>query len=184
MSDIFEKLRRNFSGKKMTNAAFALGLVGMVLIAFSSFSFDSDDKNDLQVSDREIKELQDISYEYAKEKRSELEALLKSVDGVGKVKVMVNVSCSEEYVYAVFESGSENIAPDSAESQYSYEYFTYESQGDSTPLMTKVLSPKISSCVVACEGAGNAVVRESVYMTVSAALGISVSDIYVAKLTD
>ncbi|MBQ7132835.1 MAG: hypothetical protein IJO29_09710 [Oscillospiraceae bacterium] len=183
MTELIEKIRKKLSGAKMTNMAFVLGLCGIVLIGFSSFSTGSEDEPAAQPQEDEVLMLQDISCEYGREKEKELEALLGSVAGVGNVRVMVNVSCSEEYVYAVFESGSENISPDSTESQYSYEYFTYESQGDCAPLMTKVLSPKISSCVVACEGAASATVREEVYMTVSAALGISVSDIYVAKLS-
>ncbi len=184
MIEFFEKILKKISNAKMTNVAFALGLCGIVLIAFSSFSGKSDSQNsDLSVDDENISTIQNTVDEYSQKKKKELESLLSQISGVGKVSVMVNVTCSEEYVYATFESGSENISPDSAENEYSYEYFTYKAQNGDLPLMTKILTPQIGSCVVACEGAKNAVVRERVYMAVSAALGIPVSDIYVSELS-
>lgn len=183
MIEIFENIRKKTKNTKMTNIAFVLGLCGIALIAFSSFFGNADAKSENTGTAENTVAIENIADEYSQKKQAELEALLSQISGVGKVKVMLNVVCSQEYVYAIFESEKSSTSPDSTESEYSYEYFTYKEQNDDAPLMTKVLTPQIGSCVIACQGASSSVVREQVYMAASKALGIEVSHIYVAELS-
>lgn len=184
MNDLADTIKNKLSELKVTNIAFFLGICGIVLIGISSLWDTSQNENEQKVKEDEALSLSPDDYkDYAAQKEAQLEELLESVNGVGKANVMVNIECSCEYIYAVSENKNSSYDETSSSYDYSYDYFVTEQNGDTLPLMTKVLYPKISSCVVVCEGASNAVVCENVYKTISAALNIPISDIFVAQLS-
>lgn len=98
--------------------------------------------------------------------------LLSSIEGVGKAKVMITYGGSEKYTYA------ENIGSGRKER----EYVLMKNGSSEQALVTGMSYPEITGVVVVCEGGGSDRVREDVYRTVTAALGISSAKVYVARM--
>ncbi len=181
MNDVFYSIKEKFKRDKSTNIALLLGLVGIVIIGISSFIDDKDDNINNEEETQNIISM-DVADEYRKAKTAELEAMLESIDGVSEVKVMLNVTCSEEYVYAKVEESLSANDESGFSTENSYNYYSSDINGDSEPVLTMVINPKISSCAASCKGAENPNVRENIYLAISAALGLDINDIYVAPL--
>lgn len=181
MNDVFNSIIEKFKRDKSTNIALLLGLAGIVVIGISGLIDDKDHNiNNEEVSQNIISA--DVADEYCKTKTAELEAMLESIDGVTEAKVMLNVTCSEEYVYARTEQNSSTNDESGFSSEISYDYYSSEVGGDNVPILIKVINPQISSCAASCKGAENANVRENIYLAISAALGLDINKIYVAPL--
>lgn len=181
MNDVIKSLKDKFKSDKSANIALLLGLVGIILIGLSSLIDDKDEKEEAQIFNENVS-YNDIAEEYRKTKTAELEMLLETIDGVSDAHVMLNVTCSEEYVYAKVEQNSSSSEENGFSSEYSYDYYSSDTSGDSMPVLTKVLNPQISSCAASCKGAENPNVCEDIYLAISAALGLDINDIYVAPL--
>lgn len=147
----------------------SVGLIIMVILVFADLSGDKDNKNvsdadaDFQIAD---------TYIDCMEKR--LSEVLISIEGVGKAKILVNVSSTEEYVYAEeFKQG---------QSSTENEIVIIDSGSKKEALITKVKLPEISGILIVCEGGDDPKVCEKVYKAVSTALKIPCSRIYVAEM--
>ena len=108
----------------------------------------------------------------------QLEALLKTVDGVGKVKVYVTVERLQANVYAV--NTEQTSEPDRAERNE--KYVLTETGNDTQGLVLYTVTPQIRGVAVSCEGGGSGVVRQEVTKLISAALGISANRIWETKM--
>ncbi len=108
------------------------------------------------------------------ELESRLVKLLSSVEGVGKVKVMVTVECLQAASYAQDVSS----CGDRTESEYVF----VEENGEKTGLTLTVASPVVRGVAVSGEGGGSARVRQEVTGLVCAALGVGASRVYVSRL--
>lgn len=108
---------------------------------------------------------------------SRLTKLLASVEGVGRVKVLVTLDGLERFVYAQDASGG------GASERTESEFVTVEENGAKTGLLLSVISPEVRGVAVSCEGGGSARVRQEVVNLVCAALGIGASRVYVSKLS-
>ncbi len=181
MNDVIKSVIEKFKRDKSTNIALLVGLAGIIIIGLSGFADDK--KNNISNKDVQPNVIStNVADEYCKTKSAELEAMLESIDGVSEAKVMLNVTCSEEYVYARTEHNSSSNDESGFVNEESYDYYSSEVDGDSSPVLIKVLNPRISSCAASCKGAENAEVRENIYLAISAALGLDINKIYVAPL--
>ena len=105
-----------------------------------------------------------------------LTKLLSSVEGVGKVKVLVTVERLQEYTYA------QNSVAGGAGERTENDYVIVEQNGSKSGLPLTVTAPVVRGVAVACEGGGSARVRQEVVNLVCAALDIGASKVYVAGL--
>lgn len=164
------KSLKEFSQKPIfPKILISVGLVIMVMIVFADFSGSKDKKS---VSDTDADFQTADTYIECTENR--LSEVLMSIEGVGKAKVLVNVSSTEEYVYAEeFKQGS--ISTEN-------EIVIIDSGSSKEALIKKVKIPEISGIVIVCEGGDDPKVCEKVYKAVSTALKIPSSRIYVAEM--
>ena len=100
--------------------------------------------------------------------------LLSSVEGVGKVKVLVTVERLQEYAYAQNTAGSAERTEN--------DYVIVEQNGTKNGLPLTVTAPVVRGVAVSCEGGGSARVRQEVVNLVCAALGVGASRVYVSRL--
>ena len=105
-----------------------------------------------------------------------LTKLLSSVEGVGKVKVLVTVDRLQEYTYA------QNTETGGAGDRTENDYVIVEQNGTKNGLTLTVTAPVVRGVAVSCEGGGSARVRQEVVNLVCAALGIGASRVYVSRL--
>lgn len=131
--------------------------------------------------------------EYTAALESTLEEILSSMEGAGRVKVMITLKSSGESVVekdALFSKasstevdssgGSRNTA-DSAESEET----VYLKNGSSceTPFVKQVLCPQIEGVVVCAQGGDSAAVNKNITEAIQALFGIEVHKIKVIKMS-
>ena len=120
-------------------------------------------------------------YEIRESVETELEAravrLLSSVEGVGKVRVLVTVERLQEIRYA------ENEAKNAGE-RASREFVTVETGGEKTGLPLTVYAPQVRGVGISCTGGGNPQIRKEAVELICAALGVSASKVHVSKLAE
>ncbi len=116
-------------------------------------------------------------YTLESELEKRLEGFLKSVDGVGKVKICITFDLLEETEYA------KNVDADSEEC--SSEYIIVENaDGSEGGLALRIRTPRVRGVAVACEGASSAKVRNEVTALLTSCLGISANRVHVATYSE
>lgn len=146
----------------------ALGLCGMLLLLFSSAVGSG---GGAKVQEESAEGLQ-------KSMTQELEKLLGSVQGVGRVRVLITLDSLTENIYVKNRQEEE----DENGSKLSEDYVIIENANVSGGLASKQIMPAVRGVAVCCEGAASALVRQEVTNTVAAAYGIATSRIWVTKM--
>ena len=120
-----------------------------------------------------------------------LEDILASIDGVGKVKVLIKYSESSSVVPMYNETTSESTTKetdgdgankDVKETESKREIVYTDENGKNTPITEKVIMPVIEGAIVTAQGAGNANVKTSIVSAVEAVTGLAVHKIQVFEM--
>lgn len=130
--------------------------------------------------------------EYVLEMESKLEKILSGMEGVGKVRVMVTLSATAEYVVEKDEiyNRSQTNEEDSEggsrivtqiEEQQTTIYNTTENVGE--PYVIKTLLPTVEGVVVVAEGAGNGEINKNITDVVQALFDVEVHKVKVVKMS-
>ncbi len=173
MGGIAEKLKSLFSENKYTKLIVMLGICGILLIFFSNGKSE-------KVSEETVSAKSFDTDIYTENIEIKLKTILENIKGVGKSEIMVTISCTEEYVYAQEEK--KDISEGSGKSSINTENKYVFNGSDKQALLKKVISPQINGVVIACEGGDKSSIAESVYESVSVALDIPISRIYVTSI--
>lgn len=135
----------------------------------------------------------DAEYDYAAYLEQKLEGTLKTIEGVGKVEVMLTLQSSEELVVEkdapvsrsnTNETDSEggNRVISQIDSQ---ETTIYRTDGSSSePYVVKTILPKVEGVLVVAEGAGNGTVNKSITEIVQALFGVEAHKVKVVAMKD
>ena len=107
--------------------------------------------------------------------QARLEQLLSSMDGVGRVELMLTTSGSEE----IFYQTDTRVSGDTREETT---VFSSTQSTQKTPVVTKTKSAPYLGAVVVCDGADSATVRLRVMQAVSALTGLGSDKISVIKM--
>ncbi len=149
----------------------SLGLAGMLLLLISGGSGNKAEK--INSDEHSVSEIESRI-------ERELTELIKSVDGAGRVKVMVTLDSLEERIVAKNnETGRE---ADSYEEKN--EYVLTESSGDTDGLTLKIITPVIRGVGISCEGATSETKKRELVKLVCSALGIAENRIWVTKMQE
>lgn len=131
------------------------------------------------------------SYETQMENR--IKTILKSVDGVGKVDVMVVLKSSSEKVVRVDRSVNSNTTQEKDSGGGTREVASSQSQestvlaGSSSgssgngPIIEKELSPELSGIIISAEGGGSPTVKAEISEAMEALFGLPAHKIKVLK---
>ena len=162
LGGLLNKLKED---KKTALIIFA-AVLGMLLIFLSGTS----DENTTE----KVKDEEKIEIEQCEEK---LQKLLSSVEGAGRVKVMITYETSDENVFAYNkdESYREN------EQKFSSDYILVKNGGNETGLKLKTVYPEVKGVAVVCDGADNPVTKEQIISVISALFDISTKNISVVS---
>ncbi|MBQ2745980.1 MAG: hypothetical protein IJF37_10270 [Lachnospiraceae bacterium] len=187
-----------------------IGAAGIVLVLCSDSCNGSGATNDdtgnnagakmLSGQQEESTITENISYEtyvndmdaYTQNLEKELESILSSVDGAGKVRVMItlkNTSTKEvlmEEPYSesnVTEHDGDGGSRDSNEKSQDY-HVIYKESSDGTmiPFVVSEISPQVEGVAVVAEGGDSAVVKEKITGIIKALFGIEINKIAVGKM--
>ncbi|MBQ8965246.1 MAG: stage III sporulation protein AG [Ruminococcus sp.] len=156
--------------------AVILGSVGILLIMLSEML---PAKRSADTSAETKAEDNDKSESFREDTERELKALLEQIDGVGECEVMLSVEGTTEYVYAENISRYTDENADRKSDKLDENVVLVDADGSKQALVRKIIRPQVSGVVVVCDGGGNIKVNERVLRTVSTALNISSSRVYV-----
>ena len=120
-----------------------------------------------------------------------LEDILASINGVGKVKVLIKYSESSTVVPMYNETVSQSTTQekdgdgrnkDIKETESKKEIVYTNENGYNKPITEKVVMPVIEGAIVSAEGAGNANVKTSIVSAIEAVTGLAVHKIQVFEM--
>lgn len=130
--------------------------------------------------------------EYESYVEHKLEQAISSMEGAGRVKVMVTVSASKELVVekdmpVIRNNTTENDAEGGNRSVSEWEeteetVYGKESDGSSRPYVIKTLQPVIEGVVVVAEGGGSVTVNKNITEAIVALFGVEPHKIKVVKM--
>lgn len=120
-----------------------------------------------------------------------MEDILETIDGAGKVKVLINYAQTSTTV-AMYnetktestteekdtEGGTRNVTQTDTKREIAY---TSES-GESTPITEKVIMPTIEGAIITAEGAINANVKANIISATQAVTGLATHKIQVFQM--
>ncbi len=169
MNKELEKLLTKLKADKRIIIILIIGFAGILLLTLSELIPQKDEK----VEAEKASEVQTV-YEYEESLEKRLSTLLSSIDGAGKVRVMLTLDCGDENIYAAEDKQSE------ASSER--EYVLVENNGEKSGLLLKIAQPEVRGVAVVCEGADSAKVREEITGVVTAVLRLSTNRVNIAKM--
>jgi len=120
-----------------------------------------------------------------------LENILETINGVGKVNVLIKYSESSTVVAMYNETISESTtkendgdggSKDVKETENKKEIVYSDEDGTNKPITEKVVMPVIEGAIITAQGAGNANVKASIVSAVEAVTGLAVHKIQVFEM--
>lgn len=200
VKNIFKENGEKNNKKQIENIIFLIIILIVVVIAINRIwakdednsKIDNDDGKVLaQTMDTNIDNTQKNQNSNYYNLQDRLETILETMEGVGKVKVLINYSETSSvvamYNETVTESstqekdtsgGTRNITEVDTQKEIAYS----EENGNSTPITEKVIMPTIEGAIITAQGAENATVRANIVSAVEAVTGLATHKIQVFKM--
>ena len=167
-----DKNTLRLTDNKKTALLLSAVILGVLLIAAAGFIGKAMPKANVPDDDR-------LS-EYIADMEARLCKVVSGIDGAGSTEVFITVENTFETVYAnnatLDESGDETKSTKTTQKQLAY---TTTKESGEAPVVIKQLCPKICGVLIVCEGGGNSNVRTEILNSVSTAVGIPTTKIYV-----
>ena len=182
--------------KKIENIIFLIVILIITVIIINSVWSGDDrsgkDRNDKVLAnaleDNNAKDTNKSNYYTL---QSSLEDILETMQGVGKVKVLINYAETSTTV-AMYnetktestteekdtEGGIRNVTQTDTQKEIAY---TNES-GESAPITEKVIMPTIEGAIITAEGASNAAVKANIISATQAITGLATHKIQVFQM--
>lgn len=180
-----QRLHEFWERADRTRLLVILGLVGMGIILCSELLPSGATGQEVeQLSGEEVCGQSD-SERYVRSIEERLTQILSQIDGAGECSVMVTLRESSRSVYASEDKsttqtsqGQQNTQNTSSSEQ---KLVLVESRdGQSSPVIEKIVEPQIGGVIVVCEGGGSAQVQSQVIEAVTTVLGIRSTQVCVS----
>lgn len=192
LKEIFKKDGEGKDKKKQIEniVVFIIILIVTVLIINNMWSKDKeneDEENEVDAS----KVLAKTDSSQQDNLEGNLEDILSSINGVGKVKVLIKYSESSTVVAMYNETTSESTTKendsdggsrDVKEKENKKEIVYTDENGTNKPITEKVVMPVIEGAIITAQGAGNVNVKASIVSAVEAVTGLAVHKIQVFEM--
>ena len=182
--------------KKIENIIFLIILFIVTVLIINNVWNGDTDKSKVQ-NDKVLAEvLETETRENSKTKgyynlQESLEEILETMDGVGKVNVLINYSETSTTV-AMYnetktestteekdtEGGTRNVTQTDTQKEIAYT----EENGETSPITEKVIMPTIEGAVITAEGASNANIKANIISATQAVTGLATHKIQVFQM--
>ena len=190
--DLFKKKDEQPDQKrKIENiVAFIIILIITVLIINSMWSNDENNSNNNDTN-KVLAKTEISNTNNTEDLEKNLEEILETINGVGKVKVLIKYSESSQVVAMSNETSSENKTEESdgeggtknsTETETKKEIAYTDEDGTSKPITEKVVMPVIEGAIITAQGASNANIKSSIVSAVEAVTGLAVHKIQVFEM--
>ena len=192
-----ELLKKSENGKDKKKQieniiVFIIILIITVLIINSMWSSnDKGSKDNNQDSSKVLAQTTSVSIDEQNDLETKLEDILGSIDGVGKVKVLIKYSESSTVVAMYNETTSESTtkendknggSKDVKETENKKEIVYTDEKGETKPITEKVVMPVIEGAIITAQGAKDVNVKSSIVSAVEAITGLAVHKIQVFEM--
>ena len=118
---------------------------------------------------------------YLNETENRLKKTISGISGAGKTEIFITTENTFETIYASNASIGESASGKTTQKSLAY---SSGSSYSSEPVVVKELCPDIKGVLIVCEGGNNSKIKDEIINSVSIALGISKSKIYVTGGTN
>jgi len=191
LKDLFKKSDEGKDKKKQIEniVVFIIILIVTVLIINNMWSkADAESKEEIPDPTKVLAKTDSSQQDNLEDN---LEDILESINGVGKVKVLIKYSESSTVVAMYNETISESTTKendgdggtkDVKETENKKEIVYTDEDGTNKPITEKVVMPVIEGAIVTAQGAGNANVKASIVSAVEAVTGLAVHKIQVFEM--
>ncbi len=181
--------------KKIENVVVLIVILIITVIAINSiWNGDKEAKNENVQEDSKqlaITKETSASVEDSSSMEKDLEAILSNIDGVGKVKVLITYSQSNEII-AMYNENSKNSLIEETDSGGGTRTTTQtdtekdviykEENGEKVPVTQKVIKPQIEGAIITATGAGSGTVKNNIVQAVEAVTGLATHKIQVFEM--
>ena len=192
LKEFFKKSEEGKDKKKQIEniVVFIIILIVTVLIINSMWSVEK--KQSTENTTDTSKVLAQTSSNQEDDLESKLEDILASINGVGKVKVLIKYSESSTVVAMYNETVSESTtkendgdgsSKDVKETESKKEIVYTDEDGTNKPITEKVVMPVIEGAIITAQGAGNASIKASIVSAIEAVTGLAVHKIQVFEMS-
>lgn len=192
MLNFFKKTGEEKDKKKQIEniVVFIIILIITVLIINTMWS-SSDKKENKKNNDTSSKTLASVNVTEATKQddlEDRLENILQSINGVGKVKVLLKYSESSTVVAMYNETSSESSTEENDKDGSRKNVMESESKkeivysDENKPITEKVIMPVIEGAIITAEGAANGNIKSSIVSAVEAITGLAVHKIQVFEM--
>ena len=187
---IKERLTQLLAGDGKVKLIVLLGVCGIALILLSDILPTSKGQGGSEAQSTQ-KNAAAIGVNAEQVLEEKLYAIIASIEGVGKAKVMVTFENGTEYVYANAEKKNTDVTQDFNEKEIKKlhekdtsesSYILVDNGKGKEALVTTRIEPKVRGVVVVCEGAEDILVEERLISAVTTAMAISSTQVCIAKM--
>ena len=193
LKEFFKKSEDNQDKKKQIEniVVFIIILIITVLIINAMWTNNDKEKDDDEVQ-QSSKVLAQVDPTKQDNLEKKLENILETINGVGKVNVLIKYSESSTIVAMYNETISESTTKendgdggnkDVKETESKKEIVYTDENGSSKPITEKVVMPTIEGAIVTAQGASNVNVKASIVSAVEAVTGLAVHKIQVFEMS-
>ena len=188
LKELFKKSENSKDKKKQIEniVVFIIILIITVLIINNMWSSGVNESKQDKADTTKV--LAQTSSSQQDDLESNLEDILETINGVGKVKVLIKYSESSTVVAMYNETISESItkendgnggSKDVKESENKKEIVYTDEDGTNKPITEKVVMPVIEGAIITAQGASNVNIKTSIVSAVEAVTGLPVHKIQV-----
>jgi stage III sporulation protein AG len=183
LKGLMEAVNKLTSKKNAYNIAvvFLLGVLLVMLSNFFKTPPSTVPTTTQEASTNEsINTVNDLS-RYEDLKKTELKNMLSKIKGIGRVDLMINFECGEEYIPAFNTNGgkSTTIEKDTEggerrieQDNNGKEVVVSSNGGKTEPFILKKINPKVEGVIIVAEGADDEKIRKNVIAAISSLFGI------------
>ena len=192
LKEMFKKMSDENDKKRNIENIIVFIIILIITVLIINVMWSSNDKKAENKSEDTTKVLAQATSSSEKDDlETRLEDILASIDGVGKVKVLIKYSESSSVVPMYNETTSESTTKetdgdgankDVKETESKREIVYTDENGKNAPITEKVTMPVIEGAIVTAQGAGNANIKTSIVSAVEAVTGLAVHKIQVFEM--
>ena len=180
--------------KKIENLVFFLIILIIVLVSINLIWGEKKENKQTEGPNKKLAVQDEYESENSEDKlSSQLENILREIDGVGKVKVLITYSQTSQTIPLYNEDTSQKDTEEKdttggtrkvIETDTKKDVIYQETNGNKTPITQSVISPKMEGAIVTAQGATNTNVKTNIIQAVEAVTGLATHKIQVFAMSE
>lgn len=191
LKELFKKSENRKDKKKQIENIVVFIIILIITVLIINNMWSGEDKKSKENEIDTTKVLAQTSSSQQDDLESNLEDILETINGVGKVKVLIKYSESSTVVAMYNETISESTtkendgdggSKDVKETENKKEIVYTDEDGTNKPITEKVVMPVIEGAIITAQGASNANIKTSIVSAVEAVTGLPVHKIQVFEM--